>query len=235
MRMALGHLAERDRRSPAAGTGCQRHFRPDRRQPRRASGLSLRRAGRDQGRWRALHRRCDRQGRRCGARRPRRRADGRHGSGDGRRPAAPRARLDGGTLLRRAAQYRRRRDRHQRQDLGRRLCAPDLGDDGLRRCQHRHRRGGLAVRQPGARPHHPRSRSPPRRAGRARRGRREPRGARGFEPRSRPVAARRRQAGSRRLHQPDPRPSRLPSDLRGLCRGQAAALHRGPARRRRRP
>ena len=49
--------------------------------------------------------------------------------------------------------------------------------------------------------------------------------ARSLEPRPRPVPPRRAGARRRRLHQPDPRPSRLSPRHGGLFRGQGAALH----------
>ena len=58
--------------------------------------------------------------------------------------SAPRAGAGRGEILSAAARDHRRRHRHQRQDLGRRLHAPDLA--AARPClgQHRHHRAGFA-------------------------------------------------------------------------------------------
>ena len=72
-----------------------------------------------------------------------------------------------------------------------------------------------------------------RRLARGPRRRRDDARPRGVVARARPGARRRRAIRHRGLHQPDPRPSRLPRHARGLRRRQGAAVpHAGPAPRR---
>ncbi len=73
------------------------------------------------------------------------------------RQSAPPPRADGRALLRPAAGDRRRRHRYQRQDLGRRVPAADLGS--LRTVRRQPRHDGHPLPEPGlaARPHHARS------------------------------------------------------------------------------
>ncbi len=74
--------------------------------------------------------------------------------------AASRAGPDGGALLRRAARQDRRRHRHQRQDLGGRLHAPDLRRARPQGRLARHHRPGQAGRQRVRLAHHARSDCP---------------------------------------------------------------------------
>ncbi len=146
-----------------------------------------------------------------------------------RRRAAPGAGHDGGALLPGPARHHRRRHRHQRQDLGRRLRAPDLRPPRPQGRLARHHRPRQARRQRLRRPHHARSRHAAPDAGRAgSRGRHAPR-LRGLLARARSAPARRRPAEGCGLHQSRPRPSRLPPEHGGLSRRQAAPLHRAAA------
>ena len=133
-------------------------------------------------------------------------------AGPPRRRSAPRAGAARGALLSAPAGAARRGDRHQRQDLGRRLRPPDLRGGRPRGGEHRHDRrrqpavdatyGSLTTPDPVA------LHADARPAGR--RGR-HPRRARGVEPRPRPAPARRHPHRGGRLHQSRPRPHGLPS------------------------
>ena len=130
--------------------------------------------------------------------------------------------------------HHRRRHRHQRQDLGRRLHAPDLRRARPQGRLARHHRPGQARRQRLRRADHARSRlAAPDAGGAGGRGRHAP-GLRGLLARPRPAPARRRAAEGGGLHQPRPRSSRLSPDDGGLSRGQAAPVHRAAAGRRHR-
>ena len=158
-----------------------------------------------------------------------------HVAGAGRR-AGPRAAEPRRALALMAARFypaqpdnHRRRHRHQRQDLGRRLHAPDLRRARPQGRLARHHRPGQARRRRLRRAHHARSGHAAPDAGRAgRRGHHAP-GLRGLLARARPASARRRAAEGRRLHQPRPRPSRLSPDHGGLSRRQAAPVRRAAA------
>ena len=139
---------------------------------------------------------------------------------------APRAGARGGEILSAPAERDRRRHRHQRQDLGRRLHAPDLGRARPTGGEHRHRRPGLADARGLRLAHHARSGRAASLARRARRRGRDASGDRSLVARARPAPPRRRAHRGRRLHQSQPRSSRLSSDARGLSRRQAAAVHR---------
>ena len=165
---------------------------------------------RHQDRWRALHRFRDCRRRRCGSRRPsaRRRMPRavRHHA-----QSATRAGAGCGEILSTPAVDDRGRYRHQRQDLGRRLHAPDLA--APRPCvgQYRDHRAGFAEANrlriaddagsdcaaPAARRNRARGRHPSR--------------LRGFIARARSVSARWRAHQRRRIHQPVARPHGLPS------------------------
>ena len=110
-----------------------------------------------------------------------------------------------------AAADHRRRHRHQRQDIGRRLHAPDLAT--ARPClrQHRHHRSGLAETHRLWLADHARSdrAAPPARRDRGRR--RHASRVRGVVARARPVPARRRARRRRRFHQSVARPHGLSS------------------------
>ncbi len=201
------------------------------RQPQSAPRLRVRGDRRHQGGRRALHRRCGRQGRRrrsdAAGRRGRRR---RRCAGAARRRAAPRAGADGGALLRTAAaRDRGRRDRHQRQDVGRRFHAADLRRARPQQRLARHHRPRQDRRRRLRLADDARSGLAARDAGRARRRGRHASGVRSLLARPRPAPARRRAAEGGGLHQPRPRPSRLSPDHRGLSRRQAAAVLRAAA------
>ena len=145
--------------------------------------------------------------------------------------SAPRAGAGRGEILFPAAIDDRGRHRHQRQDLGRRLHAPDLAAARSCRGQHRHHRAGVAEAHrlrladdagsdraaPAARRNRPRRRHPSR--------------VRGVLARARSVSARRRAHQCRRLHQPVARPHGLPSRRRALSGRQAPAVPRSRRRR----
>ena len=128
----------------------------------------------------------------------------------------------------------RRGDRHQRQDLGRGLHPADLGGARIRGRQRRHHRRRHAEARGLWLADHARSGRPASHAvGTGRRGRHAS-GDRGVVARARPAPARRRAGRGRRLHQSEPRSSRLSSERRGLSRGQAPAVRCAGGRRRRR-
>ena len=131
------------------------------------------------------------------------------------------------------ARHHRGGHRHQRQDLGRGVHAPDLGGDRRGGGQHRHHRAGRARARDLRLADHARSGRAASLARRARRRRRHASGAGGVLARPRPVPARRRAHRGRRLHQYQPRSSRLSSDARSLSRRQAAAVQRSRAAARR--
>ena len=125
--------------------------------------------------------------------------------------SAPRAGARGGEILSAAARDDCGGDRHQRQDLGCRVHAPDLG--AARPCfrQHRHHRTGVAeahrlrlADDAGS----DRAASPARRD---RRRRRHASRLRGVFARARPVQARRRARRRRRFYQSVARPHGLSS------------------------
>ncbi|SBV32025.1 protein of unknown function [uncultured Sphingopyxis sp.] len=118
------------------------------------------------------------------------------------------------------------RDRHQRQDLDRRNDASAVADGGVQRRIDRHARHHDLAGKRLDRAHDARHRHFPfEHVGPRRRGR-HPRGVRGVEPRPRPVSHRGSASEGGRLHQPQPRSSRLSWHNGGLSRGQAAALRR---------
>ena len=100
--------------------------------------------------------------------------------------------------------------------------------------QHRHHRPGRAGARGLRLAHHARSGGAASLARRARRRGRHASGDGSLLARPRPAPPRRRADRGRRLHQSQPRPSRLSSDARGLSRRQAAAVHRPRAAARRR-
>ena len=140
--------------------------------------------------------------------------------------SAPRAGAGGGAILSAPARDDCGGDRDQRQDVGRRVHAPDLGTARPRFRQHRHHRSrfaeahGLRLADDAG---------PDRAAQAARRDHRRRRhasGLRGVLARARPVQARRRAHRRRRLYQSHARPHGLSSGRRALPRRQAAAVPR---------
>ena len=120
--------------------------------------------------------------------------------------------------------HRRRGDRHQRQDLDGRDDPPDLAHVRASLGLDRHARRDH-VRRPGEdRADDARHRHLPQQYGRARADGHQPRRLRGVEPRPRPASRRGRAARRRRLHQLQPRPSRLSRDDGRLFRSQDAAV-----------
>ncbi len=181
-----------------------------------------------------LHFRRDRQGRDRDPRQGRdchRRAGGRAGLDVAR--AAAGAGADGSPALSGPARHHRCRDRHQRQDLGGGLHAPDLRPPRTQGGVARHHRPGETQRQRLRRTDDARSGGAAPDAGRTGGRRRHAPGLRGVLARPRSVPARRRAAEGRRLHQPRPRSPRLPSHDGGLSGRQAAPVHRAAAARRR--
>ena len=123
-------------------------------------------------------------------------------AGAARRRAAPPARAHGGALLwPAAAGYRRRRYRHQRQDVGRRLHAADLYGARAQERLARHHRPGQARCRRLRLAHHARSGIAAQDAGRARRRGRHASRLRGVLARPRSAPPRRR-ASSRRPASP---------------------------------
>ena len=126
--------------------------------------------------------------------------------------AQARARARCGEIFSAPARDHRRRHRHERQNLGRRVHAPDLERAQASRCEHRHDRPGLAEGRNLRLADHAgsgRSASHARRA--CRRGR-HPSRPRGVVARPRPAPARRRAPRGGGLHQPHARSSRLSPD-----------------------
>ena len=114
-------------------------------------------------------------------------------------------------------------DRDQRQDVGRRVHAPDLGT--ARRCfrQHRHHRAGFAEAHGLRLADDAGSDRASQAARRNHRRRRHASGLRSVLARARPVQARRRAHRRRRFHQSLARPHGLPSGRGALpCRQDAA-------------
>ena len=204
-----------------------RHARRHRRQPRGEEGRPVRGDRRRQGRRAALRRRRRWRAARSRSWRKRcRRTPLPDGVafvrvGNARRALA----LAAAKFFSAPAGNHRRRHRHQRQDLGRRLHAPDLGSDRAKRPRASapsasSRRGGevygsLTTPDPVAL-HRTLD-------GLAERGR-DASGDGGVLARARPAPARRRAHRGRRVHQSQPRPSRLSPDARSLSRRQAAAV-----------
>ncbi len=134
-------------------------------------------------------------------------------------------------LFPRPARNHGRCDRHQRQDLGGRVHAPDLRRARTQGRLARHHRPGEAQRQRLRRADHARPGGAASHVvGARRRGHHAPR-VRGVLARARPVPARWRAAEGGRLHQPRPRPPRLSPEHGGLSRRQAAPVHRAAAAR----
>src|SRR5207248_625941 len=193
-------------------------------------GLSLREALARAQSWRGLlrpprapHRRPPPPGRGRGARRPGDRRRGTSGRRQG--PRRPRARCPsragrGGRPLRRRSERRprsRRRHRHQRQDEHHVHPRVDLARGRPR--DRRDRYGRLSrcrpARSAGA-AHDARGARPPGAARRDASRRRDARGDGGVVARARPGARARLPLRRRRVHQPHPRPSRLPRRRREL-------------------
>ena len=142
--MMLRDLLTSDARFDAALRRARREWHLGR-QPRRQAGLPVRRRAGHQGRWARLCPPGD-----CGGCR---RRDGRARAAGAvagrcrlreRAQCAARAGARGREILSAPARHHRGRHRHQRQDLGRGVHAPNLG--GARPCggEHRHHRGGDA-------------------------------------------------------------------------------------------
>ena len=221
--MRLRDLFSDDVRARCAGRRDRRH-RPRRGQPRRQAGRSVLRAGGHENRRRAVHRSGHRLRRGCRRRRASEDRFARAVRGDAE--SAPRAGACRGKILSAPAGGYRGRDRHQRQDLGRRLHAADLA--AARACigQHRHHRAGVAEAHRLRLADHARS---DRAASPARRNRgrgRHASGARGLVAWPRPVPARRHPRQRRRLHQSHARPHGLSSGCRALPQRKAAAVPR---------
>ena len=149
--------------------------------------------------------------------------------------SAPAPGSDRCALLRRSARDRRRRHRHQRQDIGCFLRAPALGGAGLARGKPRHGRRRGPARHRGAA-----STPRPTRSSCTASSPRLPRTGvthLALEASSHGLAAaprRRRHARGRRLHQHLARSFGLPRELRGLFRAEASPVHRASAAGRRR-
>ena len=134
--------------------------------------------------------------------------------------------LGAAKVLSAPARCDRGRHRHERQDLGRRLHAPDLGRARQAGREHRHHRARLAEARSLRLAHHARSGGAASLARRTRRRRRDASGDGSILARPRSAPARRRAGRRRRLHQSQPRSSRLSPDARILSCRQAAAVHR---------
>ena len=115
----------------------------------------------------------------------------------GRESAAP-PRAAGGAVVRAPARVRGRGDRHQRQDLGRRLHPPDLDRPRARRGLARHPRPGSAGAATARQSDHAGPGAAARAARRGRGRRSRPSGHGGVQPRPRPAPAGRRAPAARR-------------------------------------
>ena len=161
--------------------------------------------------WRGFHP--------CGGRRRRDRG-GRAARGQGRgrgayrrRRAAPGVCAARRALLPAVSRNRRRRHRHQRQDLDGRDDAPALAHGGRSRGLDRHAGRHHPRRIRFDRADHARHRHLPLQHGRACARRRHPCRLRGVEPRPGAISHRGAAGRRRRLHQSQPRPSRLSRDM----------------------
>ena len=146
-----------------------------------------------------------------------------------RRKRPARARAHCGKVLSAPAGHHCRRHRHQRQNIRCGVHAADLERAGSPRREHRHDRHRVAERRDLWLAHHAGSGRAASLDRRTCRRRRHASRDRGVVARSRPIPARRLAHCGRGLHQYHARSSRLSSDVRGLSRGQAAAV-RGFAR-----
>ena len=126
-----------------------------------------------------------------------------------------------------------RRHRHQRQDLGCGLHAPDLAAARTRLGEHRHHRAGIAEAHRLWLADHARSDRAASAARRDRARRRHASRLRSVLARARSVSPRRRARRGGRLHQSLARPHGLPSRCRALPQCQAAAVPRSRSARRR--
>ena len=151
------------------------------------------------------------------------------------RQCAARARPDRGEILCPPAGDHRGHHRHERQDLGRRLHAPDLDRARVRRRERRHRRHRLAARRDLWFAHDARSGRAASLARCAGRRGRHPSCDRSFLARSRSIRLDGLRIAAAAFTNLVARSSRLPSDHRGLSRRQASAVRgTGRAGRRRR-